>query len=110
MSKNEQRGAKNGKKERFSLRENDLFCTDSILLRGDHSAVLYGCGRILFLGRERICFSMGERSVSVFGKALCCTVFSPAGVTVEGDIAGVCYCNGVCVGSCQKTLQEEGET
>lgn len=109
MDKNQPRGTKNLKKTRLSLLTNDLFCTDSVLLRGRSSAVLYGCGRILFLGRERICFSMGERSVSVFGKALCCTVFSPAGVTVEGDIAGVCYCNGVCVGSCQKTLQEEGE-
>ena len=109
MNKNQQRNAKNGKKARFSLLEDDLFCTDSILLRGEGSAVLYGCGRILFYGRERICFSMGRRSVSVFGKDLRCTVFSPAGVTVEGKIAGVCYCDADCIGTCQNTSRGEGE-
>ena len=109
MAKNEQHSAKNGKKTRFSLQENDLFCTDSILLRGEHSAVLYGCRRILFYGRNRICFSMGRSAVSVFGKELRCTVFSPSGVTVEGKIAGVCYCNADCSGSCQRICQEEGD-
>lgn len=107
MAQNEQRGAKNGKKTRFLLRENDLFCSESVLLRGDHSAVLYGCGRILLYERERICFSMGCRSVSVFGNDLFCTVFSPAGVTVEGKIAGVCYCDAGCAGSCQRTQKED---
>ncbi len=109
MDKNQQRSAKNAKKERFSLFEDDLFCADSVLLRGDHSAVLYGCGRILFYGRERICFLMGRRSVSVFGEELRCTVFSPSGVTVEGKIAGVCYCGADCIGSCSKTFREGGE-
>ena len=109
MSKNEQRGAKSNKKARLSLRENDLFCGESVLLRGNHSAVLYGCEKILFYGRERICFSMGRRSVSIFGEGLCCTVFSPAGVTVEGNICGVCYCDGGCLGRCTKTVREEGE-
>ena len=109
MSQNEQRSAKNNKKARFSLREADLFCGESVLLRGNHSAVLYGCEKILFYGRERICFSMGRRSVSVFGEGLCCTVFSPAGVTVEGNICGVCYCDVGCLGHCSKTAREEGE-
>ena len=109
MSQNEQRSTKNSKKARFSLRENDLFCTDSVLLRGDYSAVLYGCGRILFYGRERICFSMGRRSISIFGKDLCCTVFSPSGVTVEGRIAGVCYCHADCAGSCSRVCQKGEE-
>ena len=107
MSKNEQRSAKNNKKAGFSLRENDLFCTESVLLRGNHSAVLYGCDKILFYGRERICFSMGRRAVSVFGDGLCCTVFSPSGVTVEGHIDGICYCNSVCSQNCPKTLRGE---
>lgn len=109
MSKNQQRSAKNGKKAVFSLREKDLFCADSIFLHGNHSVVLYGCEKILFYGRERICFSMGHRSASVFGKALCCTVFSPSGVTVEGEIVGIRYCAVGCSGSCPKTLREEGE-
>lgn len=109
MAQNEQRSAKNGKKMRFSWREDDLFCTDSVLLRGNHSAVLYGCGRILFYGKERICFSMGHRSVSIFGEGLCCTVFSPSGVTVEGNIRGVLYCGAGCVGKCSCVLREEGE-
>lgn len=109
MAQNEQRGAKKGKKERVFWREDDLFCTDSVLLRGNHSAVLYGCGCILFYGRERICFSMKERSVSVFGKDLCCTVFSPSGVTVEGKISGVRYCDANCTGSCRLVCREEEE-
>ena len=109
MAQNEQRGAKNSKKERLSWREDDLFCTDSVLLRGNHSAVLYGCGRILFYGRERICFSMRDRSVSIFGKDLCCTVFSPSGVTVEGKISGVLYCDASCTGSCCLACREEEE-
>ena len=109
MAKNEQRSAKNGKKVRFSWETNDLFCTDSVLLRGNREAVLYGCTRILFYGRERICFLMGQRSVSVFGKGLCCTVFSPTGVTVEGEIEGVCYCDADCMGRCPSVLREGEE-
>lgn len=109
MAKNEQRSAKNSKKELFSWRENDLFCTDNVLLRGNHSAVLYGCKRILFYGKERICFLCDQRSVSVFGRSLCCTVFSPTGVTVEGEIAGVCYCEANCIGKCSHTLREGDE-
>ena len=108
MAKNEQRNAKNAKNKHFSWRENDLFCADSILLRGSHSAVLYGCGKILYYGKERICFSMGGRSASVLGEGLCCTVFSPSGVTVEGSITGVCYCNSDC-SKCPFVLREEGE-
>ena len=107
MAKNEQRCEKSNKKERFSLREDDLFCTDSVLLRGEHSAVLYGCGRIIFYGSERICFSMAHRSVSVFGEGLRCTVFSPISVTVEGKIVGVCYCNANCQGACHLVCGEE---
>ena len=109
MPKNEQRSAKNGKKTRFFLLKNDLFCADSILLRGEGSAVLYGCRRILFYERERICFSMKSRSASVFGKDLCCTVFSPSGVTVEGKIKGVCYCSSGCNGACSLVCREEEE-
>lgn len=109
MAKNEQRSAKNGKNGRFSWRENDLLCADSILLRGDHSAVLYGCKKILVYGRERICFLMKGRAVSIFGKELCCTVFSPSGVTVEGNIQGVCYCDSHCEGVCHLVTRGEGE-
>ena len=108
MAKSEQRDAKNGKKRRLSLKENDLFCADSILLRGTGSAVLYGCGRILFYGCERICFSMGHRAVSIFGDGLCCTVFSPSGVTVEGKIMGVSYCDANC-GECCHSSARVGE-
>ena len=110
MSKDEQRSAKNASKKRFSWRENDFFCTSSVLLQGNHRAVLYGCERILFYGRERICFGMRERSVSVFGETLFCTVFSPSGVTVEGKIQGVCYCSSECRGSCPLVYREEDAT
>ena len=109
MAKNEQRNLKNDKKKRFPWNEKDLFCTDSILLRGNHSVVLYGCNRILFYGRDRICFLMKGRAVSVVGKNICCTVFSPLGVTVEGSIAGIYYCSGNCEGSCHLIQQKEEE-
>lgn len=109
MAQNEQRDAKNGKKQRFFGETSDLLCRESILLRGDGSAVLYGCERILFYGSERICFSMHARSASVFGRGLSCTVFSPVGVTVEGEIKGVCYCGTDCNGKCDLTDREEGE-
>ena len=108
MAKSKQRNAKNGKKTHFSLRENDLFCGESILLRGNHSAVLYGCEKILFYGEERICFLMRARAVSVEGQALCCTAFSPLGVTVEGEISGVCYCDANCVENCPYVVREGG--
>ena len=109
MDKNQPRDAKNGKKAGFSRLTEELFCTESILLQGEGRAVLYGCGRILFLGRERICFAMGKRSVCVLGKELRCTVFSPSGVTVEGEIAGAAYCSEACNGSCPKDGCKEGE-
>ena len=109
MTKYPQRGAKKRKTEHSFGMKDELFCSESVLLRGASSAVLYGCGRILFFGRERICFSMRERSVSVFGKNLRCTVFSPFGVTIEGEIAGVSYCNTGCEGVCHLTCRKEGE-
>lgn len=109
MAKNEPRRAKNGKKVQFSWRENDLFCADSVLLRGESSAVLYGCKRILFYDRERICFSMRERAVSIFGEGLCCTVFSPSGVTVEGQIKGALYCSANCEQCRERICREGGE-
>lgn len=109
MAQNEQRDAKKSKKQHFPSGVDDLFCTESILVCGEHSAVLHGCGRILFYGRERICFSMRNRSVSVFGEGLCCTVFSPTGVTVEGKIRGVCYCREGCQGRCDWTVGKEAE-
>lgn len=109
MAQNEQRGSKNGKKVRFSWREDDLLCTESVLLRGSHSTVLYGCGKILFYGKERICFSIGQRAISVLGEGLCCTVFSPTGVTVAGNIVGVRYCDSDC-SKCPFVLREEGES
>lgn len=109
MDKNQPRDAKNGKKAGFSRLAEELFCTESILLQGEGRAVLYGCGRILFLGCERICFAMGKRSACVLGKALRCTVFSPTGVTVEGEIEGAVYCSERCNGVCQKDGCKEGE-
>lgn len=90
----------------FSWRESDLFRADSILLRGEGSAVLYGCGRILFYGRECICFSMGHRAVSLVGEDLCCTVFSPSGVTVKGKINGISYCDADCTKCCRLQMRE----
>lgn len=109
MAKDQPHDAKNEQKRRFFNFDSDLFCTESILLRGTSSAVLHGCGRILFYGRECICFSMKEKNVSVWGRELSCTVFSPTGVTVEGTLEGVRYCHQKCTGKCAFACREEGE-
>lgn len=107
MTKNQPRHAKNERKRRFWGLESELLCTESFFVRGTSSVVLYGCGRILFYGRECICFSMKEKNVCVWGRELSCTVFSPLSVTVEGEICGVRYCYQKCTGECAFSGREE---
>ncbi|MBQ9784531.1 MAG: YabP/YqfC family sporulation protein [Clostridia bacterium] len=74
----------------------DTFRADSIVLRGEKTATVYGCRRILRYGRERVCLLQAKRRVCVSGEGLICTSFSAGTVTLEGRIAGVRYCTASC--------------
>ncbi len=98
------------KKERARLPwrrfDHSPLCLDSVVLRGDRCAVIYGCRRILCYENARICLLIAHRSVCVFGRELICTAFSAGSVTVEGKIDGVRYCESGCGGKCTR---EEGD-
>ncbi len=106
MAQKEERCAKNGKIQQIFARGRELVRGDSVLLRGEESAVLYGCQRILFYGRTRICFALRKDKVSILGEGLICTAFSPMGVTVEGKVGGACYCFADCH-QCPHRCKEE---
>ncbi len=79
----------------------DMFRADSIVLRGERAATVYGCRKILRYAKTRVCLSLGKRRVCVEGNGLICTSFSAGTVTVEGSISGVRYCAASCV-SCPR--------
>lgn len=78
----------------------DTFRTDSVVLRGEKSATVYGCRKILRYSKENVCLHLGKRRVRVEGEGLVCTTFSAGTVTVEGCIAGAHYCAASCTGAC----------
>ena len=94
MEKNEK---KPRRKPRFCV---DTFRADSVVLRGERRAVIYGCRRILRYSKASVCLSLGKRRVRVFGEELICTAFSAGTVTVEGVVAGVLYCTHSCANAC----------
>ena len=66
-------------------------CLDMIVLRGEHTATVYSCRRILLYTPTEIRLQMAKRVVSVCGEELCCTSFSGGTVTVRGLIRGLSY-------------------
>lgn len=66
-------------------------------MRGEGSAVVYGCCRILSYGESRVCLARRNDRVCVWGEKLLCTSFSAGTVTVEGCITGVRYCRESCL-------------
>lgn len=85
----------------------DLFAKDTLVLRGEESAVVYGCKRILLYERARICLSLGKKQITLTGKDLICTAFTAGSVTVEGRIQGISYCTKQCDGSCGESKESE---
>lgn len=83
-----------------------MLCADSVVLRDDTGAVVYGCRRILCYEEDRICLGVARRCVCVRGKGLICTSFSAGAVTIEGIIGSVRFCPADCGGRCT----EGGET
>lgn len=79
----------------------DMFRADSIVLRGERTATVYACRKILRYAKACVCLSLGKRRVCVEGEDLICTSFSAGTVTVEGRISGVRYCGASC-GSCPR--------
>jgi hypothetical protein len=64
---------------------------DLIVMRGQGSATVYGCRKILHYSPERITLQSGGRVVILEGRALICTAFSCGSATVCGRICGVFF-------------------
>jgi sporulation protein YqfC len=88
MTKEEmQKGWRRRLTERYAQpRQNDL-----IVLRGQGSAIVYGCRKILQYSPERIRLQSGKRIISIHGKEMICTAFSGGAASVRGDIGGVSF-------------------
>lgn len=82
-----------------------MVCADSVILRGNEGATVYGCKKIVRYDRDRICLCIGARCVCVRGEDLICTSFSAGSVSVEGEISSVHFCPKGCIGTCES----EGE-
>ena len=83
-----------GVRHRLQVRYGDggaRACLDMIVLRGDRTATVYSCRKILLYTPTEIRLEMAKRVVSVCGEELCCTSFSGGTVTVRGVIERVCY-------------------
>lgn len=64
---------------------------DFVLLSGNRRAVVRGCRKILSYAPGEICLLQNGRVVCLRGERLVCVSFSAAGVTIEGEIAGVLF-------------------
>lgn len=76
-----------------------MFACDTVVLRGEKSATVYGCRKILWYSPERICLLVEGRGVSVTGRSLYCASFSAGTVTLVGEVLGAVYCAS-CRGRC----------
>ena len=80
---------KKGLRHRIAERYKQPRQSDLILLRGQGSATVYGCRRILHYSPERISLQGGGRVVILEGKGMICTSFSGGSASVRGRILGV---------------------
>ena len=62
-----------------------------IVLRGQRSATVYGCQRILLYSPDRICLRTGKKKAVIVGKNLICASFTGGAVTVIGTVFGVSF-------------------
>ena len=77
-------------KDRYAMSER-VGARETVIVRGQRCATVYGCRKILFYSPCEIRLCMGRRVLSVLGERLLCTCFSAGSVTVEGQICGVFY-------------------
>ena len=64
---------------------------ETVIVRGQRCATVYGCRKILLYSPREIRLCMGRRVLCVQGEGLLCTCFSAGSVTLEGKISGVFY-------------------
>lgn len=102
QQKNDQENEKKRRLAKGMKIGSDLFSRDTLVLRGETAAVVYGCKRILLYEKDRICLSLGNRQITLMGEDLICTSFTAGSVTVEGVIHGTSYCTDQCLGKCRK--------
>ena len=89
MKEQEKRG-ENWKK-RLIERYRQPSPNEVIVLRGQRSATVYGCQRILLYSPDRICLRTGKKKAVIVGKNLVCASFTGGAVTVVGVIFGVAF-------------------
>ena len=92
-----------GKREAGARLTGDMFCADSVVLRGERSVTVYGCRKILRYRADRICLSLGKRRLSIEGEGLICLSFSAGAVAMEGRI----FCVRCCKQACEKCPFEQ---
>ena len=78
-------------KRRLIERYRQPSSNEVIVLRGQRSATVYGCQRILLYSPERICLRAGKKKAVIVGKNLVCASFTGGAVTVIGSIFGVAF-------------------
>ena len=60
-------------------------------IRGQNSAVVHGCQRILEYRPDQVSFQMKTCRLTVKGKRLCCVAYLAGAVELNGRIESVCY-------------------
>lgn len=62
-----------------------------IVLRGQGSATVYACRKILLYSPERIELRVGKSTVVLRGRGLICSAFTGGAVAVKGLILGISF-------------------
>ena len=60
-------------------------------IRGQNSAVVHGCQRILEYRPDQVCLQMKTCRLRVTGKRLCCVAYLAGAVELNGQIESVYY-------------------
>ena len=89
----EKKQEQKGLRPRLWARFSQPGVSDTLILRGDSRAIVYGCRRILQYAPERICLRVGKRKLFILGRGLICASFSGGAVTLAGRIDGVFFDN-----------------
>ena len=65
--------------------------SDTVILRGQSDAAVYGCKKILLYSPQRICLGARKRMIILSGEGMICSSFSGGTVTVKGRINRVSF-------------------
>ena len=65
--------------------------TATVEIRGQNYVSIREGGRILFYSPEKISVALPQGSVSILGRRLVCTSYTPDTVRVDGFVCSVCF-------------------